>query len=940
MGLGKWLLLAGSLLGTCSAVFAGEPPAVAPAPATNPVPLATPEGLKKLAFAHYTAWHHPADTSLSVSKYYNFPWLHSTGVLKNDYRIEIEMAIASGIDGFFVDIVGKGTGNSSNYVGNMKQLCDAAAGTSFVVGPCLDVAYPDLDWQVSELARMFQLCLPSPNFATVNGRPVVITYSCLQRKPEEWRQIREGLRKQGHEIYLIANLCQGFKRSTRAVAEAYAKEFDMLYSFGEYGIGGQTIREVFDMLSATSRANGRAWMPTIHPGYLGAWWNGRNDYYQPHRGLDQILDCWLAIQPGQSDWVHLTTWNDHDETSLMPMSFDFGSASQINRAFIDRLKGNEYRTDTPDVVFAYHREELAGTVWRLEAVSLPCKDMDYAEVSGALLGMDGSVLAELPARTLNLRDFDRTEWNIPTAALAVSAAVRPVVQVVALKDGKEQAFAPRRLPALLIKTGWIQNQVTVRFPYSKASEQKAALQVTQDGSLLTARLEAALDEPVVSAHLWRNDRPLGVFSPKAESSADAAMGELNLWFAPLASVPLRLEVEQGKLLDANLKMTDDAELEMTETSLKTPEVPNWAMGGLRLLATPQTILRIGWGKNEEEVAVADLLRQHTVALPQKKPLFQLEVADCDVGLLRHAPLSADAAKTPLALSVQTRDSRPNDLFTARLETASGKVVFADFTAPFAASDPVENYPMQETCVNLETKSGASGMPGATEFLFVPPLRNPKLTEAPVHPAALRACRWTFEHGGADDLGDFPIRTAKSLVWKQSGLIVDGGAEGSGKCLKLDGKTQIELRLRAYPLAACTIDFSICPDAIPTERQRILGRSGWTGGFNFYLGADGQIEVVRNGGDATPVTKFASGQSIPAGAWSRVTLRFDETSATLYLNGQPTEQVGIPLCREYGNCTPSLGAEENGFAGLIDNVTFLSWPTTPDDPVFTIPATAK
>ncbi len=890
--------------------------------------------LEKLVWCHYTAWHHPTSTDFAISRYYNFPWLRPCGQELADYRHEIELAQSSGIDGFFVDLTG-GDKKPTGYIDHLARLLQAAEGTTFLVGPCLDNAHPNLDWQVAELEKLLARCADHPNYPKVDGRPVVNTYSCMGRTPEQWRYIREKLREKGREIFLGADLGQGFKPAKAESAAAYAAEFDLLTSFHESGIRGQTIREVFDLFAHAARTHGHYWMPPVSPGYIGAWLNGRNDFYQPHLGFDQLWDCWQAILPGQADWVHLTTWNDHDETPLMPTSFDFGTAVKLNRAWTDRWRGKPYQTEQPEVCFAYHREEIAGTVWRLEALSLPCQIGQSVELAGELLGPDGAVLAQLPPHALSLRDFDRTEWNVPTAALAAVPAVTPRLTLTVLGDPAAPAEPARYLPAFLPVSGWIQNQVTVRVPWSKLSERRAELKVAQTGARLTAGLKIEAGEPLAHVSLWRNDRPLGEFAAAAAAETDAA--ELNVWLHPLAACAYQLRVEGGRIEFADRDFTDDGqELTVDETTLRTGRSMPWNTIGLRLRATPETKLFItldGKGQTEQATTAAELLAGNVLAVGEPKPLLTMELADSDVGLLRRPALDGAPVSAELSLALLSRPARENDLFTARAETVSGRIIFANFAAPFCAGVPARTMNLIQTCVNLETTSGATGMPGGREFLFVPPFRQPRLTQAPVHPAAFRSGRWTFERSAADDLGERPFRQAKSFGWKSgSGLIQPGGRDG-GHCLALDGQTKVDFRLRSYPLGACTIDFYLNPAATPEKRQTILTRSGWTSAFSFFLQPDGRLEVIRDGGDLTPKTSLVGDRPLPVGQWTRVTLSFDECVAKLFLDGAPAGEMPVEPRREYGNCTAHLGATENGFAGQIDDLTFLSWPAAPGDAVF-------
>ena len=467
------------------------------------------EDLPKLVWAHYTAWHHPSNASNAYSKYYNFPLQRPEGSTLLDLQREIEIAQACGLNGFFVDIVAKEKGRSG-YLNQMGAMLKAAEGTSFLVGPCLDVCI-SVDRQVEELKGMLDSYGSHPNFPKVKGRAVIATYSFFCHSPDEWQEIRDKLKAKGHEIFLIGNMNRGFSRTGRDDIDPYAKVCDMLYSFGEYGISGQSIEEKFSLFRDSASDHDINWMATIHPGYLGAWLNGRNDFYQPHRGFDQVLECWDAIDPSRADWIHLTTWNDHDETPLMPMSFEFGMNGELTQAKTREWRGESWASEEPRIYFAYHREEIAGTVWRLEALALPCAMGGKVSLSVELLDHRGSVARKLDKKVLSLEKQGVVEWNIPTADLASSFVLVPRVTISHHRFLRFPRSTTCRLPAFFPKMGWLQNQVTVKAPAHLFTDVVPTLSVQQEGTRLSAQLALPDGIKARNATLYRNDRPIAVF---------------------------------------------------------------------------------------------------------------------------------------------------------------------------------------------------------------------------------------------------------------------------------------------------------------------------------------------------------------------------------------------------------------------------------------------
>ena len=878
------------------------------------------ENLERLALCHYTAWHEPFNASRTAARFINFPEFPASGSRMQDYRGEIGLAREQGIDGFLVDIIVKG-GDSAGYAGQMRELLRAAAGTPFLVGPCLDMAHsfrddPDLRTLAANLSRIFATAGASPNFPKVGDKYVLATYTWRQLEPAQWQDLRQRLSDEGFEIFLIANMSHAFSKLTEQEILRYAPVCDMIYSFGEYGISGQSIAECFAIYRQAAKEAGRYWMPVIHPGYVGGWFNGRNDYYQPHRGFDQVYDCFAAIDNKASDWLHLTTWNDHDETPLMPMIFEYGSNTEINRAFIDRWKGEPYRTEEPKLFFAYHREEILGTVWRLEALSLPCADAETVRISGKLVDVGGEILHTLTPRELSMNRFARCEWAIPTAPFASTPAVTPVVTWQA---GNKKIT--RRLPDTLLKTGWLQNQTTLKVPAHRMADGKAELKIVQDGHRLTATVDLASPETIRQATLWRNDRPLGAFKAR---DADATL--LHVDMHQLQRCSFEMSLEGAEFLSAGQKHQEQGEgYTLTRDRLTVERSAPWMPARAVIAATPQSRLSIKVNNQDAvTLTVKELLERHTVALGKNGPLLWFRHADYDTNIMNHNSLGK--REGTFTLRRFSRTSRPDDLFYVRVRTAGDTFYFSPVQAPFATDRAPRKIRVVETYVNLETSSGHTGRAGQSGFLTPPPLTTPTLTTVNAHPAIFRAGRWTFERDGWDECGERPLQDKKHIPWTKVRL-VDEVDDSHGSALILEG-TSVAMRARSYPIGACTIEVDVWPEDGVTEKQRILGRSGWQSAFEIHLLPDGHVEVVRSGGETDPVS-FRSEHALPARTWSRLRLTFDEITAKLFIDSQLDAQKEMPLIHNYGNCTGRIGP----FHGRIDNVTLLSWPSEPGDEAF-------
>jgi hypothetical protein len=904
-----WILvLAATVLLLC-ACRGPDTQAPAPAPAAAVAPGDTCSPQRRMAWAHYVPWYDPARTAHTARGFWDQP---SAAALP-DLRAEFAAAQAAGIDGFLVDVVGAPRPKATAFAEGVAGMLAAAEGTPFLVAACLDGGHGDLDWQAEEIARMAALFATHPNYPRVGGRPLFATYSALGRTPEQWRGIRERLRAKGLDPYLLGDLAGGFGQVDDAKVAEYAAVFDLLYVFAAYphrpsaGAPALSTGERFQRLGAASAAAGRPWMPVLWPGYLGGWLNGRNDFHQPFRGLDVLWECAQALDPQRDAWVHLCTWNDHDETSLMPTAIGGGGKLALCAAALARWRGQEPPAQAR-VLAAYRREELVGSDLRIEVATLPGREGGALAVDGWLQGPDGARLAELPARTLAADAWAGAEWRIPTAGLAAAAAWTPVLRV--RRDG--QAGAPTILPAILPATGWLEDASTVVTALDACAAGQARLTVAEDGDALRARLDLQADEPVRSATLWRNDRCLAGFTPASAAPAPAL---LHLAIPTFRPHRLRLTVADGALVAADrrggLKPGS-----WSAAGFDLRHEHDWNALTVTLATTPATVVRVQI--DEQPAQAIDLARLAAGGTATCGTPAATAIARADYDPRGVAP-GTDARAYDTAL--RCGPGRPGDRWCARVELQSGRVLWSPVQAPWAGAP--RRLAVIDSALSLDATADASGTLGASGWLEPAP-RPQQAVEALVHPAALRAARWSLAADGADLAGDRPLAALRAPA--QARLLAADGPDGH-PCLHFDGRSAVTLPRRVWPLGPCTLALALRPAAAPTGDQAVVTRKGWATGLNLRLRADGRAEVWRDG-HGTPAVRVAGDRALEPGTWTVLRAVYDGTRLRLWQDGRLAGETAAPASQVHGNCTVTLGAAENGFAGALADLEVLGWAAPP------------
>lgn len=866
---------------------------------------------KTFVWAHYTPWATPLDSSLTVTRYYNYPLFRSTGESRADRIEEFHQAKAQGIDGFLVDVVFDRKGGFTHYSDSVHEMLKAAAGSDFLVAPCLDIK-TTVDQQVSELDRMLTLFGNHPNYPRYNGRPIVATYTWSQWTPDEWSAIRSQLKERGHDVYLIANVGRSYQKQTCEWLHSQLANADAVYAFGFRGLDGMPRSHPAGLIASVADEMGLLNMPGLVHGYYGAWLNGRNDFYQPHQGFDQLHKSFELVRLGKDRWLHFSTWNDHDETSLLPMLFSTANPL-LTKAYSDAFKGIAPTSILPDVCLAYHREVIPGTLLRIEAINLPSLAPGAISIKGRLLDRDGKSVAILASKNLHPAKFDRIEWLLPTSGLATSPFLVPEITITC------HGFShTTKLPPVLLVNGWQQNAVTIKVPVRQHIDIANTLFVRSNSP---ESVEASIwfDAPVdvTDITLFRNDRPIAPFGPDTDGKM-----VMNIYIKGPSDYEISVD-DTGGFLDAVRKFSErnSPAFRLTPTTITNRQAQDWAPSGANCAVKSTTKFTLKTpGKEPLEMTAVELARKGFLQYGK----LQIEVIPVDPAIQNHAALKSKNGRFTLSLLLP--EQRVSDMFYVQYQTADGHIGLSNIVYPFAPKGKLLTANVVETSVNLETSSNASGLKGESEFLTADiPFRTPSVVTVQIPHESIRSGYWSFDGHGRDNLGDMPVIIAPEMFAPRS---LDGGS-GTEQVLVLDGKNPVKMRLRTWPIGNATIDFDLNPDAGVATIQSVIGRRGWSDGISINLLPDGRIEVVRDGSETVPIEKLTSQTKLPFGQWSHLRVTNDSAYLRIYIDNRLDAEKSICPARSYGNSTWFVGGgykNHANYRGKIDNL-FVSGAVT-------------
>ncbi len=839
---------------------------------------------RRMVWAHYVPWLVPENASQMAQRVYDFP---QTDVGENPLRDEIRRALDQGVDGFFNDMVAHEGGQTSFW--DLRPYLAAAEGTPFQFGICLDRRISVTN-QVKELVRMLSTYGKHPNYATCGDRFVVCTYTYRAWTPDEWRTIRQGCADAGYPIHVIANIETPFSAFDEKVFAPYAGLFEGAFHFSIMGCGRTPFKSVETEMreaDAFCRKNGAAFMPCLWPGYYGGWLSGRCSYYQPFLGFDTLQRRFDAAQALDAQWLHLTTWNDHEETTLQTRRLTTGNPA-IVRAMARAFRG-ERPAEKADVVFAYLRENIPGTLLRFEAQRLPSAEKGDISVSGRLIDEQGEIVAGLAERRLTGDDWTRVEWLVPTTELAASHVLTP--EFVVRLPSETRIVT---LPPVFQFTGWLANPETVKVSVHDRRSIKSAFDLAWKDCILSGSCSFASEAPLKRAVLYRNERPVTAFTPSRRTILPVLFNGGG-W--------LNLRVENGRIAQA-------------VKSFETNGAPNfaWNERGITSLKTP-TWMRLTARIETETRTTLTFTDDRAVRTFTPHDLLRFGELRCGAGKIRLSPDGTLYNLPPLGrkdgklfLSVWSEQPAPTDDFWVEFEFADGTFAESKVQQPFATERRPIPMAIVETPITLEKTSGASGTPDAQVFLTPEaawPVKTTRLVSAKVSPFAVRRAR--FDFSGA------PLARPK-------------------------------LPHRQWPMGPFRLTCSFTPLATDGAAHPILSPNGWNEGPSLTLAADGCLVATYTGGtgtyasstgDAAFTYEVKTAAPLTHGRRVRLTLVNDGRTFTLLVDGVKAGSCAIAPVRVYGNCSPSIGDGINGenpTVGLLHDLEFAGDPNAALSPV--------
>ena len=264
---------------------------------------------------------------------------------------EVRMAIARGITGFTIDVLG--VRDATDSAGRVQLLLRAAheVDSRFKIVVMPDIA--QLKGDSDSVTKIIASVAASPAaYRLADGRLVVTAFHAGGNSPEWWSNVFAQLSAQGIKIAFVPTFL-----GWHGKASAFA---NLSHGFADWGTVTSSGARNMQGDPATAHAAGKIYMMPIGPQQFRpkgpVFWEAGNS--------DAFRSAWMSAINGGADWVQIVTWSDFSESSQIEPYTDATLARDIGTGYYD-LNGyysawfltGQQPSITHDVLYYFYRRE-------------------------------------------------------------------------------------------------------------------------------------------------------------------------------------------------------------------------------------------------------------------------------------------------------------------------------------------------------------------------------------------------------------------------------------------------------------------------------------------------------------------------------------------------------------------------------------------------------
>lgn len=851
------------------------------------------------------------DSSLRDGQSYRSSFLRNVEILK-DYEIDgfVALSNAASLIGMY--------GEHLQALNEVKPY----PGFSYMCGAAYEVPKPDEKWYELYL-KNYEMAAGSPYTLKIDGKIPVWAYHSQLQQPEKLKEFSEMLKeKTSVEPLLFAQAndlkFQQLYEKNGALTQAQMAQLRKLHEDLLSECGGLMVKPV------TARRSGGDYaarpesdyyrkyilplvldlfkQPRFQGKMIGAYVNkgyvnhlsGNNTGEYGTGGFRLAMDELLLLNP---DVVVFFEWNEANEnTHFQPTVNDGKTMQRLVKFYARKMRGQPAAPNegddpaVPNLVFSSRQALRLGDTLRYELLNIPDSD-SKAKYRAQLImrDCDGKILKTFPEETFEISEMKAVSFEIPTEQLSEHTLILPELRVVNT-EGKEQTYAMqynRIHPSVCWNYKEIMQPLREMLPLSPEFEVRPA--GTPGAYEITARAESP--EPLMQFEVLDNESE--VFAVDREKKYDPdnniiIQGSFTAFSISTRKIVFEVHNVPGWQWFRECYRTrpDGPEPEVIDNRVT---IPNYFINFYYRYPFYITVPKNAAADAVLEIDI-DRLGKHSFKVSELLELGRAAKAfdgnnRLDLSIVKNladipAPLQQDQVEFTATLETESRFP----VYQIRAIGNSGKIYRSRPVMPIRPSGEQVRHNVYSATQQQAVTVGVAAD------------RIPELVyQFDDSRGAMLKNNWEpfFDGqlgGGFIYLEPFNRPRPNLLAIPGRKFLHPAWREADGaKVLEFDGMANyVNLPREALPYGSFTLEFEIKPEG---DDAQVLFRnvSYHRGSLNLYR-RQGKLEAsftYRLGGihNLSGIRNFQPELELPAGKWSKVTVRYDLKELKFTVNGE-------------------------------------------------------
>lgn len=662
--------------------------------------------------------------------------------------------------------------------------------------------------------------------------------------------------------------------------------------------------------------------------------NTRIGYALSSNGTKTLRNSFEAAMAAKPDLINIPEWDEQNEnTSLRPTVYNGYSSMRIMRYYTSRLRGQELspmpgdNTHIPDLIVSFRKTLVLGEKLDIELLNVPDSDKSTFYTAKLILeSAGGKVVYTSAAQKFNADELKAQTISLPSEMFANYEVLRPKIEIES--NGNSMNFEDGLHYIHLKASGnwdykWVKQSLR---DILKPQQINFSVSDPEDNGNREIKASFTADEPLQHVEVLDNDDVSYSYSTENPWRENADQSIFLLNWGSIGGVNLSGTIT---LRNANARWLlpehNFFSPTLKDQTLTFDSVPSSKRRRRVLIAIPKSQIGNAFfdidlkGIYNGSISIKELMTKRIVGIPGPKGL-NLVFSPYNSQDRIPPVIHAKSVNFVVQITPRTLDS----VLHLQAIGQSGRIYRSKpvvLKTPQTTKAPVVVY-SREKQRPVQLQVDADRVPDI-QYQFDPTRGSVLVADAgrPFWGILGGYFAQATNRGGANAGDDTPFLNGLGLpadavetapLWVKT--------EDGKDALQFNGKsTYISLPQEVIPRwTGWTLEMDINPETTNGSQLILANRARSTGSISVYM-VDGEIKVRYYGQFSGGTQLLDTGIRLPAKAWSRLTIRYDQANLLLSVDGKAGKSLAISGPGVYDTASVIGGYGQTWFTGKIKSL---------------------